>query len=83
MAYVGIPVHKKQSQICTFAEAGAILHQRIETQRERFAAVLGAHPPVRPWASSATRRRLGRGDWLRYLGLDSSANTTRHQSCGV
>ena len=38
MAYVGIDVHKKQSPMCIFTAAGAILHQRIETHRERFAA---------------------------------------------
>ncbi len=31
MEYVGIDVHKKQSQICTFIAAGEILHQRIES----------------------------------------------------
>jgi hypothetical protein len=36
--HVGIDVHKKQSQICIFTEAGEVLHQRIQTQRERFAA---------------------------------------------
>ena len=31
MEYVGIDVHKKHSQICTFTAAGEILHQRIES----------------------------------------------------
>ena len=44
MEYVGINVHKNQSQICLFTEAGEILHQRIQTQRERFAAVFAERP---------------------------------------
>ena len=47
MDSVGIDVHKKQSPICTFTETGEILHQRLETQRERFAAVFAARPQVR------------------------------------
>jgi len=47
MAYGGIDVHKQQSQMCTCPEAGAILPQRIETHRERCAAVFGARPQVR------------------------------------
>ena len=47
MAYGGIAVHKKHSPMCPFAAACAILQQRIETQRERFAAVFGPRPPVR------------------------------------
>jgi len=54
MEYVGIDVHKKHSQICTCTEAGEILHQRIETQRERFAAVFGARPQVRILIEAST-----------------------------
>ena len=39
MEHVGIDVHKKQSQICIFTEAGEVVHQPIHIQRERFAAV--------------------------------------------
>src|SRR3989454_6450226 len=54
MEYVGIDVHKKHSQICTFTEAGEILHQRIETQRERFAAVFAMRPQVRILIEAST-----------------------------
>src|SRR2546428_9285969 len=54
MEYVGIDVHKKHSQMCTFTEAGEILHQRIETQRERFAAVLAMRPQVRILIEAST-----------------------------
>jgi len=40
MEYVGIDVHKNQSQICVITDASEVLHQRIHTQRERFAAML-------------------------------------------
>jgi transposase len=54
MEYVGIDVHKKQSQICTFTAAGEILHQRIETQRERFAAVCAEPPQARILIEAST-----------------------------
>src|SRR5438128_6292413 len=54
MEYVGIDVHKKHSQICTCTEAGEILHQRIETQRERFAAVCTTRPQVRILSEAST-----------------------------
>ena len=46
MEYVGIDVHKNQSQMCLFTAAGEILHQRIQTQREQFAAVFAERPKV-------------------------------------
>lgn len=54
MEYVGLDVHKKQRQICPFTEAGEIRHQRIETQRERCAAVLTARPQVRILSEAST-----------------------------
>jgi transposase len=44
MDHIGIDVHKKESQICILAEGGELLEQRIRTEPERFAAVLGARP---------------------------------------
>jgi transposase len=41
MEYVGIDVHKNQSQICLLTETGEVLHQRIHTQRERFREAQG------------------------------------------
>ena len=44
MEHVGIDVHKNQSPICIFTEAGEVLHQRIHTHQERFAAVFAERP---------------------------------------
>jgi len=41
---IGIDVHKKGSQIHVLAEGGEVVEQRIRTEPERFAAVLGAGP---------------------------------------
>jgi transposase len=54
MEHVGIDVHKNQSQICIFTEAGEVLHQRIHTHRERFAAVFGERPPTRILIEAST-----------------------------
>jgi len=42
--HFAIDVHKKESQICGLAEGGGLIEQRIRTEPERFAAVLGARP---------------------------------------
>ena len=42
MDHIGIDVHKKESQICILAEGDELIEQRIRTEPERFAAVLGA-----------------------------------------
>jgi len=47
MEHIGIDVHKVESQICVLTESGEIIERRIRTQRERFAAVLGARPPAK------------------------------------
>ena len=47
MDHIGIDVHKRESQICILAEGGEIVDQRIRTEPERFAAVLGTRPPAR------------------------------------
>ena len=44
MAYVGMNVHKKQSQMCLLTEAGARLAQRIPTPWEQCAAVCAERP---------------------------------------
>src|ERR671937_162723 len=44
LEYVGIDVHKKQSQLCTFTATGESLPQRLETHRERVAAVFAGRP---------------------------------------
>src|SRR2546430_6659046 len=47
MAYGGINVHKKQSQMCLLTKAGARLDQRIPTPREPCAAVCAERSTAR------------------------------------
>ena len=47
MEYIGVRVHKMEGQICILTESGETIERRIRTQRERFAAVLGARSPVK------------------------------------
>src|SRR3989304_110469 len=47
MDHIGIDVHKKDSQICILAEGGELMEQRIRTERECFAAVLGERSRAR------------------------------------
>jgi hypothetical protein len=47
MAYVGMNVHKKQSQMYLLTEAGARLAQCIPTPREQCAAVCTERPTAR------------------------------------
>ena len=54
MEYVGIDVHKNQSQICLITEAGEVLHQRIHTQRECFAAVVAERQQARLLLEAST-----------------------------
>ena len=44
MDHIGIDVHKRESQICILAEGGELIEQRIRTEPDRFAAVLGGWP---------------------------------------
>jgi hypothetical protein len=66
-------VHKRESQICILAEGGELIEQRIRTEPERFAAVLGARPistrGVVPGSSSRQRRRE---HWRTLLEAQSS-----------
>jgi hypothetical protein len=47
MAYSGINVHKKQSQMCLLTAASEILPQRIPTQREQCAVACAKRPAAR------------------------------------
>ena len=47
MDHIGIDVHKRESQICILAEGGELGEQRIRTDADRFAAVLGGRPRAR------------------------------------
>ena len=54
MDHIGIDVHKRESQISILAEGGTMLEQRIRTEPERFAAVLGARPRARVLIEAST-----------------------------
>jgi hypothetical protein len=41
--HIGTDVHTKESQIRILTEGGELLAQRIRTEPERFATVLGTH----------------------------------------
>jgi transposase len=47
MDHIGIDVHKRESQIYVLAEGGEVIEQRIRTEPERFAAMLGGRPRAR------------------------------------
>jgi transposase len=54
MEYVGIDVHKRESQICVLTETGELIEQSIVTSRERLVAVLGGRPAARILIEAAT-----------------------------
>jgi len=54
MDHIGIDVHKRESQICMLAEGGELIEQRIRTEPERFAAVLGQRPRARILIEAST-----------------------------
>jgi transposase len=54
MDHIGIDVHKRESQIYILAEEGEIIEQRIRTEPERFAAVLGSRPRAQMLIEAST-----------------------------
>jgi transposase len=54
MEYVGIDLHKRDSQICWLTEAGEIREQRIRTTRARFTEVFGGVAPARILLEAST-----------------------------
>lgn len=54
MDHIGIDVHKRESQIYILADGGEVIEQRIRTEPERFAAVLGARPRARILIEAST-----------------------------
>jgi transposase len=56
MDHTGIDVHKRESQIYVLAEGGEVIEQRIRTEPERFAAVLGPRPRARIGIEASTDR---------------------------
>jgi transposase len=47
-------VHKRESQIYILADGGEVIEQRIRTEPERFAAVLGSRPRARILIEAST-----------------------------
>jgi transposase len=54
MEHVGIDLHKSQSQICILTGGGELIEKRIQTDRRRFAEVLGPHPKSRVLLEAST-----------------------------
>ena len=54
MDYIGIDVHKKESQLCILSEGGELVEQRIRTTPERFADILGDRPRARLLLEAST-----------------------------
>src|SRR5258708_34932127 len=47
MDYVGIDLHKRESQICIETADGEVIETRIRTERDRLIAVFGSRPRSR------------------------------------
>ena len=54
MDYVGIDLHKKESQVCILNEGGQLSECRIRTEPRRFAEVLGGRPRARILLEAST-----------------------------
>jgi transposase len=55
MEFIGIDVHKRESQVCVLSEGGEVaLEQRIATRRERLAELLGKRPKARILLKAST-----------------------------
>lgn len=54
MEYVGIDLHKRDSQICWLTEDGEVREQRIRTAAARFVAVFGGQPRARVLIEAST-----------------------------
>ncbi len=64
MEYIGIDVHKRDSQVCILGEGGeVVLEQRVRTQRERLGELLSKRPKARVLLEASTE-----SEWVaRYL----------------
>lgn len=55
MGYIGIDVHKRESQVCVLAEEGeVVLERRVGTERERLTELLGQRPRARVLLEAST-----------------------------
>jgi hypothetical protein len=71
MEYVGIDLHKKESQICLLTETGEVIERRIRTESQRFAEVLGGRPRARILVEASTESEWVAGaskPWARGRG---------------
>ena len=76
MDHIGIDVHKRESQIYILAEGGEVIEQRIRTEPERFAAVLGSRPRARIVIEASTD-----SEWVaRCLERIANMNALRRRS---
>jgi transposase len=54
METIGLDLHKRESQLCVLGDDGTMSERRIQTTRERLAAVLGARPRARILVEAST-----------------------------
>lgn len=54
MDYIGLDLHKRDSQLAILTSDGELLERRIRTSRERFTAVLGGRPGARILLEAST-----------------------------
>jgi transposase len=54
MEFIGIDVHKRESQVCILAAEGEVIEKRIRTERERFAELLEGRPRARILIEAST-----------------------------
>jgi hypothetical protein len=54
MEYIGIHVHKKETQICVLTEEGELIERRMRTLTEWFGEVLGGRPRARILLEAST-----------------------------
>ena len=54
MEYIGIDVHKNQSQICILTEAGEMVEKRIRTEPGRLKEVLGGRAKAKVLIEAST-----------------------------
>jgi hypothetical protein len=76
MEYVGIDLHKKESQICLLTEAGEVMECRIRTEPQRFAETLGTRPRARILLEASTE-----SEWVlpSEIGRRSIVPVLRHR----
>jgi transposase len=54
MEYIGVDVHKRDSQVCILTEGGEVIEKRIRTDRERFGELFGCRPRAKVLIEAST-----------------------------